>query len=374
MSDKKHKSNRLIRWFDLCALRVMEMNHIQNLRFNRLKLFYFAVSVVILYILYRNRATVGDVIKPFIYSLIFAYLLDPIVDFFEIKGIKRILSVIIVYLIIIAFILFFSFFIAPRLVKDVKVLLESLPQYTVQIQDLVKRFQESYMNSNLPNGVKLVIDENILGIQDMLSTSLQSAMDSIVSVFTKIVYFILVPVIVFYLLKDAAYFKKQAILFLPTKHRNKAILLFRDIDNAFGRYIRGQITIALFVGIMTTAALAILQVKYGVFLGLFAGLANVIPYFGPIIGLIPTVIFALFDSPVKALYAAGAFILIQQIESGILTPKIIGESVGVHPVYVILSLFVGERLMGIAGMIMAVPVLAAVKLTIRHLIRYIKQA
>lgn len=349
------------------------MNQIQSIKLNKLKLFYFAVGIVIAYILYKHRGTVADVIMPFVYSLVFAYLLDPIVDFFERKGIKRVLSVIIVYLIIITLVLFFSFVIAPRLVKDVKVLLESLPQYSMQIQNMVKGFQDSYMNSNLPNGVKLVIDENILGVQDMLSSSLQSVMDSVVSVFTKIVYFILVPVIVFYLLKDAAYFKKQAILFLPTRHRNKAILLFRDIDNAFGRYIRGQITIAIFVGILTTAALVVLQVKYGVFLGLFAGLANVIPYFGPIIGLIPTVIFALFDSPVKALYAAGAFILIQQIESGILTPKIIGESVGVHPVYVILSLFIGGQVLGIAGMILAVPILAAVKLTIRHLIRYIKQ-
>ena len=161
-------------------------------------------------------------------------------------------------------------------------------------------------------------------------------------------------------------------LILPKKHRSKAILLFRDIDNAFGKFIRGQIIVASFIGILTTTALSIIDVKYAVFLGLFAGIANVIPYFGPIIGLVPTIIFALFDSPGKALYASGAFVLIQQIESGILTPKIIGESVGVHPVYVILSLFIGGKLMGIAGMILAVPVLVAIKLTVRHFLRYVK--
>jgi predicted PurR-regulated permease PerM len=110
-------------------------------------------------------------------------------------------------------------------------------------------------------------------------------------------------------------------------------------------------------------------VKYAFILGIFAGIANIIPYFGPFLGIVPTILFALLDSTSKALYAAGAFILIQQIESGFLTPRIIGKSVGIHPVYVIMSLVVGGKLLGIIGLIMAVPVLAAIKLTLRHLLR-----
>jgi predicted PurR-regulated permease PerM len=269
-------------------------------------------------------------------------------------------------------ILLFAFILAPRLVKDIKVLLENLPKHSSQIQIMINDFQNSYINSNLPQGIKDVIDESIINLQDLIIVTLQSVLDSVLNIFSKILNVIIIPVIVFYLLKDAEYFRKQSMLLLPKKHRSKAILLFRDIDNAFGKFIRGQIIIAMFIGLLTTTALSIIHVKYAVFLGLFAGLANIIPYFGPIIGLVPTVIFALFDSPSKAMYAAASFILIQQIESGILTPKIIGESVGVHPVYVILSLFIGGKLVGIAGMILAVPVLVAIKLTVRHLLRYIK--
>jgi len=121
--------------------------------------------------------------------------------------------------------------------------------------------------------------------------------------------------------------------------------------------------------LFTTIALILIKVKYAFILGIFAGIANIIPYFGPFIGIVPTILFALMDSTGKALYAAGAFILIQQIESGFLTPRIIGKSVGIHPVYVILSLIVGGRLMGILGLVMAVPVLAAIKLTLRHVLR-----
>ena len=348
------------------------MNQLFNLKINKSKLLLYACLAILSYIIYKYRLTVGSIIKPFIFSIILAYLLNPIVQIFERRKIRRIYSVIFVYLIFIALLLIFALILVPRLIKDIKIMLENLPQYSSQFQIMLRSFQNSYLNSNLPQGLKDVIDENIINLQLLIISGLQSILDSAVNVFSKILNIIIVPVIVFYLLKDAEYFRKQALLFLPKKHRNKAILLFRDIDNAFGRFIRGQITIAFFVGILTTTALTILDVKYAVFLGLFAGVANIIPYFGPVIGIIPTVIFALFDSPGKALYAAAAFVLIQQIESGILTPKIIGESVGVHPVYVILSLFIGGKLMGIAGMILAVPALVAIKLTVRHLLRYAK--
>jgi predicted PurR-regulated permease PerM len=342
------------------------------MKINKTKLLYYILTGFLVYMLFKYRLTASSILKPFIFSIILAYLLNPIVQVFEKRKIRRIFSVLIVYLLFLGVILLFAFILIPRLIKDIKVLVINLPYYSLQIQDMVKGFQDTYINSNLPQGIKDVIDESIINFQDLIIDTLQSILDSVVNAFSKILNIIIVPVIVFYLLKDAEYFKRQSLLWLPKKHRNKAILLFRDIDNAFGKFIRGQIIVATFIGILTTTALSIINVKYAVFLGLFAGLANVIPYFGPIIGLVPTVLFALFDSPSKALYAAAAFILIQQIESGILTPKIIGESVGVHPVYVILSLFVGGKLMGIAGMIIAVPVVVAIKLTVRHLLRYVK--
>lgn len=350
------------------------MNQIMNAKINKTKLFYYACIAVVLYIVYRYRLTLSSVAKPFLFSIVLAYLLNPVVEMFERRKIKRIFSVIIVYLIFIAILLFFALVLVPRLIKDIKVLLVNLPYYSIHFQNMLKNFQSSYINSNLPQGIKDVIDVSIINFQDVMINSLQSMLDSVVNAFSKILNAIIVPVIVFYLLKDADYFSKQIMLLLPKRHRSKAILLFRDIDNAFGKFIRGQILVAFFVGILTTLALTLIDVKYAVFLGLFSGVANIIPYFGPVIGFVPTVMFALFDSPTKALYAGLAFVLIQQIESGILTPKIIGESVGVHPVYVIFSLFIGGKVMGIPGMIIAVPTLVAIKLTFRHMLRYIKHS
>ncbi len=203
----------------------------------------------------------------------------------------------------------------------------------------------------------------------MIITVLQNIANGIIEMFSQLFTILIVPVITFYMLKDMEYFKNQFIFILPKAQRMKSIVLLRDIDNVFGKYIRGQIIIASFVGILTTIALFLIKVKYAFILGIFAGIANIIPYFGPFIGIIPTILFALLDSTTKALYAAGAFILIQQLECGFLTPKIIGKSIGIHPVYVIMSLIAGGKLFGVIGLIMAVPALAAIKLTLRHVLR-----
>jgi predicted PurR-regulated permease PerM len=334
-----------------------------------IKFINIVILTVLLFIVLRYRITIGTILKPFIIAVIISYLLNPIVKVFEKKGIRRIFGVLIVYLIFIAIILLLSFVLVPKLIKEISILALNIPQYSSQMQELLKRFQDGYMNSGLPESFKEVLDENIFMLQSMILTLLQNVANGIIEIFSQLFNIVIVPVIAFYLLKDSEYFKNQFILLLPKAKRMKFIVLLRDIDNVFGKYIRGQIIIGSFVGVFTTIALITIKVKYAFILGIFAGIANIIPYFGPFLGIVPTILFALLDSTSKALYAAGAFILIQQIESGFLTPRIIGKSVGIHPVYVIMSLVVGGKLLGIIGLIMAVPVLAAIKLTLRHLLR-----
>lgn len=333
------------------------------------KLTHIVILVVLLIVVVRHGIAISTVLKPFFIAAVISYLLNPIVKVFESKGIRRILGVLIVYLIFIAIIMLLSFVLVPKLIKEISALAMNIPQYSNQMQEILKRFQDGYINSGLPESFKAVLDDNILMLQSMILSLLQNIANGIIEVFSQLFNIIIVPVITFYILKDVDYFKNQFILVLPKSKREKFIVLFRDIDNVFGKYIRGQIIIASFVGVFTTIALLLIKVKYAFILGIFAGIANIIPYFGPFIGIVPTILFALLDSTTKALYAAGAFILIQQLESGFLTPRIIGKSVGIHPVYVIMSLIAGGRLFGVVGLILAVPTLAAIKLTLRHILR-----
>lgn len=345
------------------------MNNIWGSNKVKIKPAHIIILAVMIYIVLRYGIAISTVLKPFIIAAVISYLLNPIVKVFEEKGIRRIFGVLIVYLIFIAVIILLSFVLVPKLIKEISALALNIPQYSNQMQGLLKRFQDGYMKSGLPESFKGILDDNILMLQSMILTLLQNIVNGIIQTFSQLFTIIIVPVIAFYMLKDTDYFKSQFILVLPKSKRAKFIVLFRDIDNVFGKYIRGQIIIATFVGVFTTIALVLIKVKYAFVLGIFAGIANIIPYFGPFIGIVPTILFALLDSTTKSLYAAGAFILIQQLESGFLTPRIIGKSVGIHPVYVIMSLIAGGKLFGVIGLIMAVPALAAIKLTLRHILR-----
>lgn len=327
--------------------------------------------VLVFIVLYKFREILLNVLSPFLISALLAYLLNPVVEFIEKRDIKRIISVILVYIILLFAILFLGFFVLPKLFRDISILVENFPQYSQQIQIFVKNFQDGYINSNLPQGLKDIIDDNIILIQTLVMSFLQKTADSLITFFSKIFNFILIPVITFYMLKDTEYFKNQLVLMIPKSKRTRIVHLFKDIDNVFGKYIRGQILISMFVGILTTILLIIIKVKYALILGIFSGFSNVIPYFGPIIGMIPTLVFALLDSPSKAMYAAGAYLFIQQIESGIIAPKVIGESVGIHPIYIILALLIGGKLFGVIGLIIAVPAAAVIKLCIKYILKNI---
>lgn len=349
------------------------MNNIQISGKTGKMLLRILALILLIFLILRYGLTVGEVLKPFIIAAAISYLMNPLVRFFEKRGIPRIYGVAIVYLIFIVLILLVSFILVPRLIKEISGLVLNIPQYSSQIQGLVKGFQDSYMNSRLPESFKEVIDENIIRLQSIILSFLQTIAEGIIEVFSQLFNIIIVPVIAFYMLKDNEYFKNQFLLLLPKAKRTKFILLLRDIDNVFGKYIRGQIIVGSFVGVFTTIALLIIKVKYAFVLGIFAGISNIIPYFGPFIGIVPTILFALLDSTGKALYAGGAFILIQQVESGFLTPRIIGKSVGIHPIYVIMALIAGGKLLGVIGLVLAVPILAAIKLTLRHALRDSKE-
>lgn len=328
------------------------------------------ISIIFIFI-FKIRKILLDILSPFIISVLIAYLLNPVVNFFEKYNIKRIHSIILVYAFLLFLMILLSFCILPILLRDINVLIESFPLFSEQIQMLVKKFQDGYINSNLPQSLKVIIDNNILLVQNSLLSFFQKIADLFISFFSEILNFIIIPIIVFYMLKDTEYFKNQMILLIPKKNRSKTLELFRDINNVFGKYLRGQLMVSIFVGILTAILLIIIKVKYALILGIFSGLCNIIPYFGPIIGIIPTIIFSLLDSTSKAVYAILAYIIIQQIESGILAPKIIGESVGIHPIYIIFALIMGGKLYGVTGFIIAIPVAAVIKLYIKYVLKKI---
>ncbi|AKL95238.1 hypothetical protein CACET_c17900 [Clostridium aceticum] len=338
-------------------------------------IFMFIILLLIIF-LFRIRGLLFEIFGPFLFAIVLAYILNPIVHYLQRKGIERLWGVLLVYLTIFLVLFLFSITLIPRISEEIKNLIEVMPKYSNTTYDHLYDLYLKYNHNveSLPaelDGIKNLLRLNIDRIQGFVFGLFTSITDTLLNIFSKVIGLVLIPILTFYFLKDADGFKKTMILLIPKSFRHEVLNIARDIDEVLGGFIRGQLTVAAFVGILTTGALLALRVEFAVLVGLIAGVANIIPYFGPVIGIVPGVIFALMDGPMKALWVIVAFTIIQQIESGIIAPKIVGKSVGIHPVFVILALIIGGRFFGVLGLLIAVPTAAIIKVLGRHLLNYV---
>lgn len=348
-----------------------------NIGKKQIYLFILIFIIILLIIfMFRIRGLIFEILGPFIFAIAFAYILNPIVHYLQSKGIQRLWGVLILYTTILLIISLFSMTLIPRFTLEVKRLIEFMPEYS---NDIYEYMYELYLKYNrnvesLPaelEGVKDLLRLNIDRIEGFVFGAFTSITNFLLGIFSKIIGLVLIPVLGFYFLKDAEKFKRSIILLLPRFCRSKIIDIAKDMDVVLAGFIRGQLTVAAFVGILTTLSLLALRVEFAVLVGLIAGIANIIPYFGPVIGIVPGVLFALLDSPMKAVWVVIVFVIIQQIESAIIAPKIVGKSVGIHPVFVILALIIGGRFFGIIGLLLAVPTAAILKVLGQHIVGYV---
>ena len=367
-----------------------------NLDKNLLKYsFYLVLTATALYILYAIIGNIGSILEtffnflrniltilsPFIIALVIAYLLHPMVKWLEVNlfrqvkikpQFKRTLSVLLTYLLIVsAFILFiYSTYvmIGGQITNNVNVnnMIEAIMKYSQRYNDIFQSALAQLETSGLSTDVKEQFKSLIEKMNGLMGSAINAAFDSIRKLGSNLINILLGAIIAFYLLKDLEYFKKlidDCFNFIFKKNTNKNTkLFFRDVDNVVSKFIRGQLLDAVIVGILCSLGLWAIGLDFPVLIGMTAGISNVIPYFGPIIGSIPAVIVGLLSgSPIKALFAVLVLLLVQQLDGAIISPKVVGESVGLHPVFVILSITIGGAYFGLIGMLLAVPAAGIIK-------------
>lgn len=327
-----------------------------------LKILFFALAVFIIYLSVIYWSKLEVIASPFIISLIIAYLFNPLICDMESHGIKRAGGILIIYALLLGMVFVLCFYVAPEIVKDVGRLSSVMPGINEGFNVRLQYLQERYTKTVLPYGIKSTIDSSIKGFENAVSQYIQSVVSHTISFLSRITNYILVPFLLYYFLKDYKRIGQKVELAVPRKYRKRIIHIWLSIDEAFGNYIRSQLILSAIVASLTTASLIITGVDFAVMLGIINGITNIIPYFGPIIGAIPAIIVALLQSPQKAAYTTAAILIVQQIESGVIAPKITGDCVDLHPVTVILSLIAGGELFGLTGMILGVPAAAAIKI------------
>lgn len=295
--------------------------------------------------------------KLILISAIIAYMMKPIVIFMTNRGINKRISVLFSIILLFAVSFFLTFFLMPGMMKDLMTALKNMDQYG----DKVTSFINNTGYNGMPAYLRDILDKNMVKLEGVAIKYLNDTFKDIIDFGMEIPTYILTPIFVYYFLMDTDFFLNLFKKFIPVKMRVKVLELGRESDKVLGGFIRSQIILSIIVAVLTFAVLIVFKVKYPMFIAFIGGITNIIPYFGPLLGLIPAVLSALTESVNKALFIGAALLLIQQLESSIIAPKLMGESIGIHPVFIMLALLIGGRFFGAWGLIFSIPAAGVLK-------------
>ena len=340
------------------------------------KLIIIMLIAIIFYIftmILRKFPFISDIIATIIGSIIIAYALNPIINSFERRNIKRFYGVIIVYLSIVAMFFILSVLVIPSSGKEIRRFVSNLPIYFEQISDIMDGFYTKYYSTlgGLPpmfQGIENIVMENLVKLEGIISDSMTKFVGGVLSMASKLVNIVLTPILVLYFLVDKAYFKELLIKLIPNKYREDTLQLASIIDTSLKQFIKGRLIMSLYAGVMTTILLLVLGIEFPFVIGFITGVADIVPYIGPFLGYVPAVFFASFSGIMKIIWVSIFWVLIQWTENNIVAPKIIGENMGMHPMVILLSIIIGGGVFGVFGMILSVPIVAITKITTQYIL------
>ena len=322
------------------------------------------IGVIVFFYLYRGK--IGKMFLPFIMAIIISYILHPLVIKLEKNKIKRSTAILLIYLVFGVMLTVLVIYIVPEMIDNTRELINILPSITLDFTDNFNGMVKIISTSKWPEDVKSAIFREINNwvviAENMILDTLKNTLTGLMKTVSTLLDLALAMIIAYYILKDAEHFKHVSLSLVPKGWRNWLIITFREINSVLSKFIQGQLLTALIIGILETIGLFIVGVKYPLILGMIGGVANIIPYFGPFIGAIPAVAVALIESPVKAIWTIIVFLIVQQLDNGFISPKIIEGRLGLHPVTTILAVLIGGEFFGIIGMLISVPIAAIIKI------------
>ncbi|MBE0414375.1 AI-2E family transporter [Yoonia sp.] len=327
-----------------------------------------AVFLIVLWFL-------GDVILPFVLGGAIAYCLDPIADRLEKIGLSRAIAVAIITLVTILLFVVLILLVIPTLVHQTTQLINVAPELFQRLQAFLTERFPSLIDADS------AIRQQLLAIGDTIQSKggdlVNSLLGSALGLINVLVLIVVVPVVAFYLLLDWDRMIARIDELLPRDHVETLRTLGRDIDNTLASFIRGQGTVCVILGLYYAVALMLAGLNFGLVIGSIAGLISFIPYVGALVGGMLAIGLAIFQfwgdwlaiGIIATIFGVGQF-----LEGNILTPKMVGESVGLHPVWLIFALAVFGSLFGFVGMLVAVPVAAMIGVVARYMLAHYKQS
>lgn len=296
---------------------------------------------------------------PFLIAIFIAYLLHPIVAILTTYHVRKPFAILFIYCLFFGGIAFSIYQLYPVIYRQLIDLREQLPQFIRMYEEMITEFYES--TSFLPEAFHEQVGEMIATIEDRLEQVVGHILRQLMNIFDWILLITVIPVLVFYFLKDYDQIKTFFKKLIPRRHHAYIVEILHITDEKLGYYIRGQLLVSLFIGLMSYLLFSFLKIEYPMILAIILGITNIIPYFGPILGMIPVVLLTLTHSTKLVFAVIIAIIFIQMIENNFISPYILGKSTNLHPVTIIFILLFGGKIFGILGMILAVPFFTIVR-------------
>jgi len=325
-----------------------------------------SILLGILLVLYFVR----NLLTPFIIAFVTVFFLNPVVDYMEGEGINRTLAVVFLIILSIMILLIIGKSTWPTLQTEINNFIDNVPAYIHKTQ------------SNLNRAMSL-LEKNFDFIpQGTFEKALQQKMNGFTSKVEDVGYLIriiqnlmttlmIIPFVVFFLLKDGRKIKKMLIAFVPNKYFETFLILFHEIDRQISNYIRGQFIDSLIIALLAIIGLYLVGINYAFLIGTVLGIVNIIFFIGPLIGFVFGSLLILIDtgSTVYLLKFIGVFVCVRLIDDVIISPTVLSRSVRVHPLIVIIVVMLGGFIHGVLGMLLAVPLYCSIKVAFQILYR-----
>lgn len=334
-----------------------------------------ALALILGLVLWAAR----EALFPYIFALVMAYLMLPLVNLVERPLTRKVkpgarwprrVAILLVYLLTIGLVVGFFVLVVPVIAQQFQVLWASRQDLLTGAERLSRDLLTWY-KANIPPNLQRQMEDALRQAEGTVVKAVQTGIARTLGVVTSTVSFLIgffvVPFWLFYVLQDQAKVTRGFFSLIPGRVRADVMNIARILDNILSAYLRGQLLLCVFIGVMVTVALSLLGVRFPAVLGLIAGIFEILPFIGPFIGLVPAVIVASIQSPLLGFWTLLVFMLIQQVENLLLVPRISGKAVELHPAVIMVVLVIGNQVAGLWGMLLAVPVTAMLRDVFKYL-------
>ena len=341
------------------------------------KYFRFAVWVLLVFLIILVGTQISFIFRPIIVLVntlfipvfvagVLYFLARPVVDFLAAKKLPRTAAILLLYLAFFGVVTVLGIVVVPVISHQFTNLISSIPGFINTIEKELIALQDNPLFQRLQTSEMLEVEDIVSRLTSFLGGVFVAVGDNILSFVgmaaNVAVIIILIPFVLFYMLKDGRELSQTMTKRLPATYTDDGKRILQDMDLALSTYIKALLFVALCVGLMVYIGFLIIGIEYSLILALFAMVTNIIPYLGPFIGAVPAVFVAMADSPAMILKVLVVIIIAQQIESSFISPQVMGKKLSIHPLIIIAVLLVGGRFAGFLGMILAVPTYAVLRI------------